>query len=132
MAASAISCAVTRRCGDMDGVWTDPVTARVMMTVRLLSVATAHSLFIVLGKDAARPAQHRLVHHLALEEGSSLVAETGQQSFGPCHLLARRAEGGTDRLDLRGMNAELAGKAKLGGFLAVAARDLRVGEFDGD
>ena len=32
MAASAISCAVIGRCGDMDGVWIEPVTAQVMMT----------------------------------------------------------------------------------------------------
>src|SRR5882672_1131329 len=33
IAASAISCAVTGRCGDIDGVWIEPVTAQVMMTL---------------------------------------------------------------------------------------------------
>ena len=32
MAASAISSGVTGRCGDMEGVWMEPVTAQVMMT----------------------------------------------------------------------------------------------------
>ena len=34
MAASAISCGVTGRCGDIEGVWIEPVTAQVMMTLR--------------------------------------------------------------------------------------------------
>ena len=34
IALSAISCAVTGRCGDIDGVWIEPVTAQVMMTLR--------------------------------------------------------------------------------------------------
>jgi hypothetical protein len=34
MAASAISCAVTGRCGDIDGVWIEPVTAQVITTLR--------------------------------------------------------------------------------------------------
>ena len=34
IAASAISCAVTGRCGDIEGVWIEPVTAQVMMTLR--------------------------------------------------------------------------------------------------
>src|SRR5215510_3784187 len=34
MALSAISWAVTGRCGDIDGVWIDPVTAQVIMTLR--------------------------------------------------------------------------------------------------
>src|SRR4051812_27544855 len=43
MAASAISCAVIGRCGDIDGVWIEPVTAQVMMT---LFLATVHSLVV--------------------------------------------------------------------------------------
>jgi hypothetical protein len=35
MAASAISLGVIGRCGDMVGVWIEPVTAQVMMTLRL-------------------------------------------------------------------------------------------------
>ena len=35
IAASAISSAVTGRCGDIDGVWIAPVTAQVMMTLLL-------------------------------------------------------------------------------------------------
>ena len=42
IAASAICSAVTGRCGDIDGVWIEPVTAQVMMTLLLL--ATVHSL----------------------------------------------------------------------------------------
>ena len=34
-AASAISRGVIGRCGDIDGVWIEPVTAQVMMTLRL-------------------------------------------------------------------------------------------------
>ena len=33
-AASAISRGVIGRCGDIDGVWIEPVTAHVMMTLR--------------------------------------------------------------------------------------------------
>jgi hypothetical protein len=33
-ACSAISAAVTGRCGDIEGVWIDPVTAQEMMTLR--------------------------------------------------------------------------------------------------
>ena len=36
MAASAIYSAVTGRCGDIDGVWTEPVTAEEMITFRAL------------------------------------------------------------------------------------------------
>src|ERR1700686_3283774 len=38
IAASAISCAVIGMCGDMVGVWIDPVTAHVMMTLLLLAI----------------------------------------------------------------------------------------------
>ena len=38
MAASAISSAVIGRCGDIDGVWIEPVTAQVMMTLRALAM----------------------------------------------------------------------------------------------
>src|SRR6476661_6006918 len=43
-AASAICSAVTGRCGDIDGVWIEPVTAQVIMT--LLALATFHSLSV--------------------------------------------------------------------------------------
>src|SRR6187551_95082 len=39
IAASAISLAVMGRCGDIDGVWIEPVTAQVMMTLRPLAMA---------------------------------------------------------------------------------------------
>src|SRR6185312_8251099 len=48
-AASAISCAVTGRCGDIDGVWIAPVTAQVMITLLLVFLglwATARSLTV--------------------------------------------------------------------------------------
>ena len=38
IAASAISCGVTGRYGDIDGVWIAPVTAQVMMTLRRLAM----------------------------------------------------------------------------------------------
>src|SRR5581483_1191658 len=41
MAASAISSAVIGRCGDIDGVWIDPVTAHVMMTLRPLAMCVS-------------------------------------------------------------------------------------------
>ena len=41
MAASAISAAVTGRCGDIEGVWMEPVTAQVMMTLRLKALLRA-------------------------------------------------------------------------------------------
>src|SRR4026209_2652928 len=44
IAASAISCAVIGRLGDIDGVWIDPVTAQVMMTLRDLAMACVSSM----------------------------------------------------------------------------------------
>ena len=41
MAASAISLAVIGRCGDIDGVWIEPVTAQVMMTLRALAMGVS-------------------------------------------------------------------------------------------
>ena len=41
MAASAISLAVIGRCGDIDGVWIEPVTAQVMMTLRPLAMGVS-------------------------------------------------------------------------------------------
>src|SRR5882724_13612570 len=43
MAASAISLAVIGRCGDIDGVWIEPVTAQVMMT--FLAIVPPGGLF---------------------------------------------------------------------------------------
>ncbi len=41
MAASAISSAVIGRCGDIDGVWIEPVTAQVMMTLRAFAMGVS-------------------------------------------------------------------------------------------
>jgi hypothetical protein len=41
IAASAISSGLTGRCGDIDGVWIEPVTAQVMITLRLAAMATS-------------------------------------------------------------------------------------------
>src|SRR6185503_4588734 len=41
MAASAISSAVIGRWGDIDGVWIEPVTAQVMMTLRALAMGVS-------------------------------------------------------------------------------------------
>ena len=45
IAASAISCAVIGRCGDIDGVWIEPVTAQVMMTLFLTGHGFTPSVF---------------------------------------------------------------------------------------
>ena len=45
-AASAISRGVIGRCGDIDGVWIEPVTAQVMMTLRLSGSCSTPSLRI--------------------------------------------------------------------------------------
>src|SRR5215813_24529 len=59
MAASAISCGVIGMCGDIDGVWIDPVTAQVMMTLRLAAM-TLSSLFsdIAVGPPFVRGERH--------------------------------------------------------------------------
>ena len=44
MAASAISLAVIGKCGDIDGVWIEPVTAQVMMTLRPLAMGVEERL----------------------------------------------------------------------------------------
>ena len=44
-AASAISCGVIGRCGDIDGVWIAPVTAQVMMTLFLAATVSLPRLF---------------------------------------------------------------------------------------
>src|SRR5215831_11172865 len=46
MAASAISAAVIGRCGDIDGVWIEPVTAQVMMTLRALAMDASRGKWI--------------------------------------------------------------------------------------
>src|SRR3954452_3860062 len=43
-AASAICSGVTGRCGDMEGVWMAPVTAQVMMTLRLSAISRLPSV----------------------------------------------------------------------------------------
>src|ERR1044072_8202086 len=47
IAASAISLAVTGIAGDIDGVWIEPVTAQVMMTLFLAAIVPPASLFVV-------------------------------------------------------------------------------------
>src|SRR5271163_3508563 len=42
---SAISSAVTGRCGDIEGVWIEPVTAQLMMTFRLAMTVSSDSEF---------------------------------------------------------------------------------------
>src|ERR1700736_2705237 len=54
IAASAISCAVIGRCGDMVGVWIDPVTAQVIMTLLPLAIA----FFLPCPSDAAGRLMH--------------------------------------------------------------------------
>src|SRR6188768_2316617 len=45
-AAPAISLAVTGMCGDIDGVWIEPVTAQVMMTFWLLAIVPPQTLLL--------------------------------------------------------------------------------------
>ena len=52
-AASAISSGVTGRCGDMLGVWIAPVTAQVMMTLRLVAMLSVSPV------PACAPARRR-------------------------------------------------------------------------
>src|SRR5262245_32228635 len=56
MAASAISCGVIGRCGDIDGVWIDPVTAQVMMTLRLVAMRLFPYLAVLDRLDPLRTA----------------------------------------------------------------------------
>src|SRR6266478_1766851 len=51
MAASAISLAVMGRCGDIEGVWIEPVTAQEMMTLRALAMGVSSGAFVVHGCD---------------------------------------------------------------------------------
>src|SRR5215468_6961290 len=46
IAASAISSAVIGRWGDMEGVWIEPVTAQVMMTLRTLAMDASRGKWI--------------------------------------------------------------------------------------
>jgi hypothetical protein len=57
-AASAISSGVMGRCGDIDGVWIDPVTAQVMMTFRASAISLTPNRSIAL---AARSEPGRLL-----------------------------------------------------------------------
>src|ERR1700722_2784594 len=52
-AASAISCGVTGRAFDIEGVWIAPVTAQVMMTLRLMFLPTRS--WESLDQDARHP-----------------------------------------------------------------------------
>src|SRR3954463_6013772 len=54
MAASAISLAVTGIAGDIDGVWIEPVTAQVMITLFFLAIVPPRVLFVV-GGEFRRP-----------------------------------------------------------------------------
>src|ERR1044071_5574088 len=51
IAASAISLAVTGIAGDIDGVWIEPVTAQVMMTLFLAAIVPPAGFFVVSGRD---------------------------------------------------------------------------------
>src|SRR3954471_18178609 len=54
IAASAISLAVTGIAGDIDGVWMEPVTAQVMITLFFLAIVPPRVLFVV-GGEFRRP-----------------------------------------------------------------------------
>src|SRR5438128_1587194 len=55
IAASAISLAVTGICGDIDGVWIEPVTAQVMMTLWLLAMIPPEDALSVFCRAQTRP-----------------------------------------------------------------------------
>src|SRR5260221_9847920 len=68
IAASAISSGVIGRCGDMLGVWIEPVTAQVMMTLPCAAAivglgdrgeADENGHFIRFGRDNYRDRRHR-------------------------------------------------------------------------
>ena len=48
----AISCDVTGKCGDIDGVWIEPVTAQVMMTLRAFAMFPPRGIFAAAGLSA--------------------------------------------------------------------------------
>src|ERR1041385_4277396 len=50
IAASAISLAVTGIAGDIDGVWIEPVTAQVMMTLFLAAIVPPECLFVLVAR----------------------------------------------------------------------------------
>src|SRR3954470_4627572 len=57
IAAAAISLAVTGMCGDIDGVWIEPVTAQVMMTFWLLAIFPPRDAVSVFVEAQTRPAR---------------------------------------------------------------------------
>src|SRR3954470_9054493 len=54
IAASAISLAVTGIAGDIDGVWIEPVTAQVIMTLFLAAIVPPGCLFVFVERDFRR------------------------------------------------------------------------------
>src|SRR3954470_18349738 len=54
IAASAISLAVTGIAGDIDGVWIEPVTAQVIMTLLLAAIVPPGCLFVFVERDFRR------------------------------------------------------------------------------
>src|SRR5437763_3686407 len=59
IAASAISLAVTGICGDIDGVWIEPVTAQVIMAFWLLAILPPDGLNVFV-RTQTRPARWRV------------------------------------------------------------------------
>lgn len=55
MAASAISLALTGRCGDIDGVWMAPVTAQVIITLRGLGMRLSSGVCCSVGQTGPSP-----------------------------------------------------------------------------
>src|SRR3954469_23539477 len=60
IAASAISLAVIGRCGDIEGVWIEPVTAQVMMTFWLLAIFPPRDAVSIFAGAQTRPAGERV------------------------------------------------------------------------
>src|SRR5262244_3983733 len=59
IAASAISCDVIGMCGDIVGVWIDPVTAQVMMTLRFAAMFGSLFSDIAVGAPLVRGERHQ-------------------------------------------------------------------------
>jgi hypothetical protein len=49
-----IGVSVTGRCGDMEGVWIEPVTAQVMMTLRFVAIADSLCFYDPISRAALR------------------------------------------------------------------------------
>src|SRR5215510_5819415 len=112
MAASAISLAVIGRCGDIEGVWIEPVTAQVMMTLRPLAMGVSSMSF---GHCAAGVGRHNA--------GDAKPHFTDEKAVGVISMLLTLARIGPSR-SLSARAATHAGSAmKVAHFFSRSASD---------